>query len=75
MLDLCRTKMKITIIGPGAIGLLLASSLEELNDVSILVKEKHYDTLNKKCLWIKKGKNKRKFINRSDKFQTREFGR
>ena len=60
MLDLCRTKMKITIIGPGAIGLLLASSLEELNDVSILVKKKHYDTLNKKGLWIKKGKNKRK---------------
>ena len=35
--------MKITIIGPGAIGLMLASSLEELNDVSILVKKKHYD--------------------------------
>ena len=52
--------MKITIIGPGAIGLLLASSLEELNDVSILVKKKHYDELNKNGLWIKKGENKRK---------------
>ena len=52
--------MKITIIGPGAIGLLLASSLEVLNDVSILVKKKHYDKLNEKGLWIKRGKNKRK---------------
>ncbi len=52
--------MKITIIGPGAIGLLLASSLEERNDVSMLVKRKHYDTLNKNGLWIKKGEKKRK---------------
>ena len=52
--------MKITIIGPGAIGLLLASSLEELNDVSMLVKKKHYDELNKNDLWIKKGETKRK---------------
>jgi len=60
MLNLYRTKMKITIIGPGAIGLLLASSLEELNDVSLLVKKKHYEVLNKNGLWIEKGKNKRK---------------
>lgn len=52
--------MKITIIGPGAIGLLLASSLEKLNDVSILVKKKHYDALNKNGLWIKKGESKKK---------------
>ena len=52
--------MKITIIGPGAIGLLIASSLEDLNDVSILVKKKHYDKLNKNGLWIKKGENKSK---------------
>ena len=52
--------MKITIIGPGAIGLLLASSLEDLNDVSVLVKKKHYDKLNKNGLWIKKGENKSK---------------
>lgn len=52
--------MKITIIGPGAIGLLLASSLQERNDVSMLVKRKHYDTLNKNGLWIKKGEEKRK---------------
>ena len=52
--------MKITVIGPGAIGLLLASSLEEHNDVSVLVKKKHYNYLNEKGLWIKKGENKRK---------------
>ena len=60
MLTLYRAKMKITIIGPGAIGLLLASSLEKLNDVSILVKKKHYDALNKNGLWIKKGESKKK---------------
>ena len=52
--------MKITVIGPGAIGLLLASSLEEHNDVSVLVKKKQYKILNEKGLWIKKGKNQRK---------------
>ena len=52
--------MKITIIGPGAIGLLIASSLEDLNDVSMLVKKKHYDKLNKNGLWIKKGEKKSK---------------
>ena len=52
--------MKITIIGPGSIGLLLASSLEKHNDVSVLVKKKHYDILNEKGLWIKKGMNQRK---------------
>ena len=52
--------MNITVIGPGAIGLLLASSLEEYNDVSVLVKKKHYKKLNEKGLWIKKGEDKRK---------------
>ena len=53
--------MKVTIIGPGAIGLLLASSLENYNDVSVLVKDKHYEILLEKGLWIKNG-NKRKII-------------
>ena len=52
--------MKIAVIGPGAIGLLLASSLEKHNDVSVLVKKKHYNLLNDKGLWIKKGNNQRK---------------
>ena len=52
--------MKITIIGAGAIGLLLASSLEKHNSVSVLVKKKHYDILKEKGLWIKKGNNQRK---------------
>ncbi len=53
--------MKISIIGPGAIGLLLASSLEKHNDVSVLVKEEHYDILIENGLWIK-NKNKKKRI-------------
>ena len=52
--------MKITIIGPGAIGLLLASSLEKHNDVSVLVKEKHYDVLIERGLWIKNGNKKKR---------------
>jgi len=52
--------MKITIIGPGAIGLLLASSLEKHNDVSVLVKEKHYDILIERGLWIKNGNKKKR---------------
>ena len=60
MLTLHRTKMKITIIGPGAIGLLLASSLEKQNNVSVLAKKEHYDSLNKNGLWIKKGESKKK---------------
>ncbi len=51
--------MKVTIIGPGAIGLLLASSLEKYNDVSVLVKDKHYEILIQKGLWIKNGKKKK----------------
>jgi len=53
--------MKISIIGPGAIGLLLASSLEKHNAVSVLVKEEHYDILIENGLWIK-NKNKKKRI-------------
>jgi len=52
--------MKITIIGPGAIGLLLASSLEKHNDVSVLVKEEHYDILIERGLWIKNGNKKKR---------------
>ena len=52
--------MKITIIGPGAIGLLLASSLEKHNEVSVLVKEKHYDILIERGLWIKNGNKKKR---------------
>ena len=58
--------MKITIIGAGAIGLLLASSLEKHNSVSVLVKKKHYDILKEKGLWIKKGNNQRRI--RADNF-------
>ena len=51
--------MKITIIGPGAIGLVLASSLENKNEVSILVKRNRYDELNRKGLWIIKNDDKK----------------
>ena len=51
--------MKITIIGPGAIGLILASSLENKNEVSVLVKREKYDELNKKGLWIIQNGNKK----------------
>ena len=51
--------MKITIIGPGAIGLVLASSLENKNEVSILVKRDRYDELNRKGLWIIKNDDKK----------------
>ena len=44
--------MKITIIGPGAIGLILASSLEDKNEVSLLVKRGNYDKLSDKGLWV-----------------------
>jgi len=44
--------MKITIIGPGAIGLILASSLEDKNEVSVLVKGERYNELSQKGLWI-----------------------
>jgi len=46
--------MKITIIGAGAIGLLLASSLEKKNEISVLVKKEHYNELIEKGLWIEK---------------------
>ena len=44
--------MKITIIGPGAIGLILASSLEDKNEVSLLVRRENYDKLSHKGLWV-----------------------
>ena len=53
--------MKITIIGAGAIGLLLASSLEGDNDVSLLVKKNKSSKFISKGLWIEKA-NQRKEI-------------
>ena len=52
--------MKITIIGPGAIGLVLASSLENKNEVSILVKRDRYDELNRKGFGLLKMMIKKK---------------
>ena len=54
--------MRITIIGPGAIGLLLAASLKKENKLSVLVKKEKRDILKKKGLWITKG-NQKKRIN------------
>ena len=53
--------MKITIIGAGAIGLLLASSLEGDNEVSLLVKKNKSSKFISKGLWIEKA-NQRKEI-------------
>ena len=53
-------EMNITIIGGGAIGLLLAASLDNNNEVSVLVKPEKYEQLDKKGLWIIEGNLKRK---------------
>tara|TARA_B100000965_G_scaffold385780_1_gene387350 strand:- start:913 stop:1803 length:891 start_codon:yes stop_codon:yes gene_type:complete len=53
-------EMNITIIGGGAIGLLLAASLENNNEVSVLVKPERYEQFNEKGLWIIEGDVKRK---------------
>ena len=60
MLDLHGNKMKITVIGAGAIGMVLAASLDTKNEVSVLVKPENYDRLAKKGLWIIEGDEKRK---------------
>ena len=52
--------MDITIIGGGAIGLLLAASLDDNNEVSVLVKPEKCKQLEKKGLWIIRENNKRK---------------
>ena len=52
--------MNVTIIGGGAIGLLLAASLDNYNEVSVLVKPEKYEQLYEKGLWIIKGNVKRK---------------
>ena len=52
--------MNITIIGGGAIGLLLAASLDDNNEVSVLVKPEKCKQLEKKGLWIIRENNKRK---------------
>ena len=60
MLDVHGNKMKITVIGAGAIGTVLAASLDTKNEVSVLVKPENYDRLAKKGLWIIEGDEKRK---------------
>ena len=60
MLAVHGNKMKITVIGPGAIGIVLAASLETKNEVSVLVKPENYNKLAKKGLWIIEGDEKTK---------------
>ena len=60
MLDIYGKKMKITVIGAGAIGIVLAASLDNKNEVSVLVKPENYERLIKKGLWIIEGNKKRK---------------
>ncbi len=52
--------MKITIIGPGAIGLVLAASLDAKNQVSVLAKPEAFEKLKINGLWIIEKNNKRK---------------
>jgi len=52
--------MKVTIVGAGAIGLVLAASLDQKNNLSILVKEERCSELKDKGLWIKNKNGKRK---------------
>ena len=52
--------MKITVIGPGAIGLVLAGSLDSKNQVSVLAKPEAYEKLKQNGLWIKERNKKRK---------------
>ena len=60
MLDIYGKKMKITVIGAGAIGIVLAASLDNKNEVSVLVKPENYKRLIKKGLWVIEGNKKRK---------------
>ena len=60
MLTIHGNKMKITVIGAGAIGIVLAASLDTKNEVSVLVKPENYNRLAKKGLWIIEGDEKRK---------------
>ena len=60
MLDIYGKKMKITVIGAGAIGIVLAASLDNKNEVSVLVKPENYKRLINKGLWIIEGNKKRK---------------
>ncbi len=52
--------MKITIIGAGAIGTVLAASLDTKNEVSVLVRPEKHKRLKKNGLWIVEGDKKRK---------------
>ena len=53
-------EMNVTIIGGGAIGLLLAASLDNNNEVSVLVKPEKCEQLVEKGLWIIEENVKRK---------------
>ena len=59
MLAVHGNKMKITVIGAGAIGIVLAASLDTKNEVSVLVKPENYNKLVKKGFWIIEGDEKR----------------
>ena len=52
--------MKVTIVGGGAIGLVLAASLDQKNNLSVLVKKERCSDLKGKGLWIKNKNEKRK---------------
>ena len=52
--------MKVTIVGSGAIGLVLAASLDQKNNLSVLVKKERCSDLKDKGLWIKNKNEKRK---------------
>ena len=54
--------MKITVIGAGAIGIVLAASLDTKNEVSVLAKPESYNRLVKNGLWIIEGDKKRKIM-------------
>ena len=54
--------MKITVIGAGAIGIVLAASLDTKNEVSVLAKPESYNRLLKNGLWIIEGDKKRKIM-------------
>tara|TARA_B100001113_G_scaffold353840_1_gene360467 strand:+ start:1320 stop:2210 length:891 start_codon:yes stop_codon:yes gene_type:complete len=60
MHNLYGKEMKITIIGGGAIGLVLAASLENKSEVSVLVKPEKFKKLSEKGLWIVENNIKRR---------------
>ena len=62
MLAIHGNNMKITVIGAGAIGIVIAASLDTKNEVSVLVKPENYNKLVKNGIWIIEGDKKRKIM-------------